>query len=188
MRKTNKGFTLIELMIVIAIIAIIAAIAIPGILSARRSANAGAAMGNLKAFSTAMATYQNDNAFQYYPKRVDAIKGPDCGNYFSHLGIKSGYKYEYYVDGTDADDDTANRGMYVYVAYPTTFNNGTKAYYVDESNRIWENDFSLDTGWTAPADAEVDFSVVPEVDPADGKTQTTGPVTILGGTTWIQKS
>ncbi|HPY75712.1 MAG: prepilin-type N-terminal cleavage/methylation domain-containing protein [Planctomycetes bacterium] len=188
MKKTNRGFTLIELFIVISIISIIATMAIPGILSARRSANAGVAMGNLKAFSTAMATYQNDNENQYYPKRIGDTKGPDCGNYFSHLSIKNGYKYEYYVDGTNADDNTANRGKYIYVAYPTTFNNGRKAYYVDENSKIWENDFSNETSWTAPADATIDFTIIPIVDTTDGKTQTAGPVTILGGTTWIQKS
>ncbi|HPY75711.1 MAG TPA: prepilin-type N-terminal cleavage/methylation domain-containing protein [Planctomycetota bacterium] len=191
MRKTNKGFTLIELMIVIAIIAIIAAIAIPGILSARRSANAGAAMGNLKAFSTAMATYQNDNPFQFYPKTLSGKEAPDCGNYFSHLDIKSGYKYEYYVSGNDADDETGDRGMYVYVAYPTTFNNGTKAYYVDESNRIWELDFSDQNTYSASSCAPtVTPSTAPELD-ADGKTQTAGPVEMGGAiatNVWIQKS
>ena len=53
---------------------------------------------------------------------------------------------------------------------------------------IWENDFSNETSWTAPADATIDFTIIPIVDTTDGKTQTAGPVTILGGTTWIQKS
>ena len=53
----NKGFTLIELMIVVAIIAIIAAIAIPSLLRSRMAANATAAAAACKAFAEAEEIY-----------------------------------------------------------------------------------------------------------------------------------
>ncbi len=54
----NKGFTLIELMIVIAIIAIIAAIAIPNLIEARKHGNEAAAVGALKTIGTSQAIYR----------------------------------------------------------------------------------------------------------------------------------
>ena len=58
MKLTKKGFTLIELMIVIAIIAIIAAIAIPNLIEARKHGNEAAAIGALKTIGTSQSLFR----------------------------------------------------------------------------------------------------------------------------------
>jgi len=79
MRK-QKGFSLIELLIVVAIILIIAAIAIPNLLSARKSANESSAVGSLRTINTAEVSLQAAKGV-YTCDLNDLGPAPAGGNY-----------------------------------------------------------------------------------------------------------
>ena len=74
--RSTKGFSLIELLIVVAIILIIAAIAIPNLLQARIAANEASAVGSLKALQSAEAIYFNTYPTVGYAASIGNLGGP----------------------------------------------------------------------------------------------------------------
>ena len=72
LRKKQKGFSLIELLIVVAIILIIAAIAIPNLLRSRMAANEASAVGTIRTLNTASITY-NSTYGNGFPPSLTAV-------------------------------------------------------------------------------------------------------------------
>ena len=77
-RLGKRGFTLVEIMIVVAIIALLAAIAIPNLLRARHNANEAAAIASLRTISTACESFRAAQTPVNYPASLAAL-GPVVG-------------------------------------------------------------------------------------------------------------
>jgi prepilin-type N-terminal cleavage/methylation domain-containing protein len=112
MRRGQKGFTLIELMIVVAIIGILAAIAIPNFISFKKKAIISSAVANLETLRSALSQYAADRDDGCYPEdaAVEWISGQESaihstlGSYgltfpLSYAGVKWN-DYSYTRDGT----------------------------------------------------------------------------------------
>ena len=102
MRNKQKGFSLIELLIVVAIILIIAAIAIPNLLRSRMAANEASAVGSLRTINTACVTYSSTYGIGF-PTALSNLgtNGPassasaDLIDSVLAGGVKSGYQFTY---------------------------------------------------------------------------------------------
>jgi len=142
----NRGFSLIELLIVVAIILVIAAIAIPNFMRSRIAANESASVQNMRNITTANVVYSSTYGLGYAPSLAALGPPPGSGQPTSAnaaliddilaLGTKSGYTYIYtpgppvngIVDSFQLNANPVNVGV-----------TGNRYFYTDDSGVIRQN-------------------------------------------------
>ena len=147
--KKQKGFSLIELLIVVAIILIIAAIAVPNLLRSRMAANEASAAGSQRTVATSNVTYSTSYGIGFAPDLASlgcpvagcgaSATSDEADLIDSQLasGTKSGYTFAYTVDPAGASDPATPNNSYTLDATPTTPNtSGVAAFCVDQSNVV----------------------------------------------------
>jgi len=164
-KNQSSGFTLIELMIVIAIIAIISAIAIPNLLSAKLKANQSTVHANMKTIHTGQTMYfdEADNIYSSDLVTLYTFVKPNSNSakfidQQLSLATPTNNVSGYYIAALTSNAEspavayagTSGNGIYAFVAWPLGYgSSGEYTYIVNEEGRVYKKDFGSGTATLA---------------------------------------
>ncbi len=153
----QRGFTLLELMIVVVLILIIAAIAIPSMREAQIHANEASAVGSIRAINTAELSYEA--AYGGYAESLANLGGAEPCRKSAETaclldqslagGVKSGYRFSAVGGNPSGGENTS----YVVGAAPEVFDRTGKRMFCSTDKGVIRSDLNAG-GSTAPPGAE----------------------------------
>ncbi|MFA5038825.1 MAG: prepilin-type N-terminal cleavage/methylation domain-containing protein [Candidatus Omnitrophota bacterium] len=128
-QHSSRGFTLVEILIVVAIIVVISAIAIPNLISARINANEASALASLKALTSAAEAFRMSQVPVRFPDNLAELNAtePPFIDAVLATGNKSGYAFNW----------TGGTNTYSVLASPQAPNaTGVRNFFLDQSGVI----------------------------------------------------
>jgi type IV pilus assembly protein PilA len=155
-RKTHKGFSLIELLIVVAVIGVIAAIAVPNLLASRRAANEASALSTMRVIASSEATYQATAGAGQYGDLAALNNASLVDVVVSAASIgggtpKSGYLFSAEkVNGVGVPAFDAKAQPSIHTSASIVMGSGSRSFFVNESGVMFYND--TDTAPTCTPD------------------------------------
>ena len=158
--RAHAGFTLLELLIVVALLGILAAISAPFVLAAKSAANESAAIGSLRTVNTAQAAYQNSCGGGFYAPTFNHLAAEGFAGWDLDVTPRTGFSFAMTpgAGGRPGVTDCVgvnNMGDYYASAEPLDTNTGRRGFATNQVGTLWQ-----DTTGVAPPEPFVEAGTI----------------------------